>query len=55
VSAEVLRVRGTTDPADIAAVVAALSSARSDRPEPSAYERWRAGRVAALRKVPSRD
>ena len=46
----ILRVTGTTDAAEIAAVVAAVSSARAGAPQPSAYERWRTGRVAVLRK-----
>ncbi len=46
-----VRVTGTTDPAEIAAVLAAVSSARVRQPEQSAYERWRRGRVAAVRKA----
>ena len=36
-----VRVTGTTDPAEIAAVLAAVSSARARQPQQSAYERWR--------------
>ena len=46
-----LRVTGTTDPAEIAAVLAAVSSARARQPEPSGYERWRQTRLAAVRKA----
>jgi hypothetical protein len=46
----VMRVTGTTDAAEIAAVVTAVSSARAHAPEPSPYERWRTARVAVLGK-----
>jgi 2-polyprenyl-6-methoxyphenol hydroxylase-like FAD-dependent oxidoreductase len=42
-------VTGTTDAAEIAAVLAAVTSALSRTPEPSRYESWRRRRVAALR------
>lgn len=51
----VVRVRGTDDPTEIAAVVAAVvgaASAASTRPRQTAsdgYERWRRQRLAALR------
>jgi hypothetical protein len=45
----VVRVTGTADAAEIAAVLAAISSAWARVPERSAYERWRIARVAALR------
>jgi hypothetical protein len=44
-----VRVTGTADPAEIAAALAAVAARAVDDPPPSAYERWRAGRVAALR------
>jgi hypothetical protein len=44
-----MRVTGTTDVAEIAAVIAAVSSVRSRDVVPSAYETWRRRRVAALR------
>jgi len=48
-----VRVTGTTDPAEIAAVIAAISAARvggADTATPvSGYEQWRQRRVAALR------
>jgi hypothetical protein len=44
----VVRVTGTTDPADIAAVVAALAGRGSEAPV-DAYEQWRRRRTAALR------
>lgn len=45
------RVAGTTDLTEIAAVLAAVSSAlsRQESPRPSGYELWRRGRVGALR------
>ena len=43
------RVTGTTEPAEIAAVLAALAGAAHDTPQTSAYERWRRTRTAALR------
>jgi hypothetical protein len=46
----VMRVTGTTDAAEIAAVVTAVSSARARVPKPSPYERWRTTRVAVLRR-----
>jgi hypothetical protein len=45
----VVRVSGSSEPADIAAVLAALASRSSAAPELSAYERWRRTRTAALR------
>jgi hypothetical protein len=48
-----IRVIGTTDPAEIAAVLAAVSSTRLRDPQPTTYERWRRQRVAALRNTPS--
>jgi N-acyl-L-homoserine lactone synthetase len=44
-----VRVRGGPTPEELAAVLAALSR---DRPPPSAYEQWRATRLAALRRAP---
>ncbi|HZZ97401.1 MAG TPA: hypothetical protein VFE19_10305 [Jatrophihabitantaceae bacterium] len=46
-----VRVTGTTDPAEIAAVLAAVSSARAEQPQQGAYERWRRARVTALRRT----
>jgi hypothetical protein len=43
-----LRVIGTSDPAEIAAVVAALAG-RGGEVSMSAYEQWRQRRTAALR------
>lgn len=43
-----LRIVGTRDATDIAAVVVALSTRRYERAD-SAYERWRKQRTAALR------
>lgn len=50
---DVFRVTGTTDVAEIAAVLAAVSSARSQAvsPELSGYERWRRGRLTAMRRT----
>jgi len=42
-----LRVRGGATPEELAAVLAVL---RRRRPEVSAYEKWRATRLAALRR-----
>jgi hypothetical protein len=44
----VVRVTGTSEPADVAAVLAALTRRAHDTPELSPYERWRRGRTAAL-------
>ncbi len=45
----VIRVTGTSEPIDIAAVLAALATRTDDTPQPSAYERWRRSRIEALR------
>jgi hypothetical protein len=45
----VLRVTGTTDLDEIAAVVAAVTVRSGGDVVPSSYERWRHGRLAALR------
>ncbi len=42
-----VEVRGSANAEELAAVVAVLS--RPADPLPSGYERWRAGRIAALR------
>lgn len=47
--AGVVRVTGTSEPADIAAVLAALAGRTHDTPKLSAYEHWRRTRTAALR------
>ena len=44
----VVRVTGTTDPAEIAAALAALAG-RSEAPLITVYEQWRRRRTAALR------
>jgi hypothetical protein len=44
-----LRITGTSDATDIAAVLVALATRRPGRAE-SAYERWRRQRTAALRE-----
>ena len=46
-----VRVTGTTDPAEIAAVLAAVSAASRSQPQPSGYERWRRQRIEALRRT----
>ena len=48
----VIRVTGTSEPSEIAAVVAALASRSGEGPEISGYERWRRVRTAALRTSP---
>jgi hypothetical protein len=48
-TAAIMKVTGTTDVAEIAAVLAAVSSARGRPAAPSPYEHWRVGRIAALR------
>jgi hypothetical protein len=45
---EAIRVRGGASADDVAAIVAALNRLRI-RQHPDGYERWRAGRLAALR------
>ncbi len=49
----VIQVRGTCDPAEIAALVAALSaaSAPGSAPQRSGYERWRQTRLTAVRSA----
>jgi hypothetical protein len=49
-----LRLSGTTDAGEIAAVVAVVASALARDVPPTAYEKWRRGRVEALRAVPPR-
>jgi hypothetical protein len=44
-----VHVIGTTDASEIAAVLAAVTAAAARRAQPSAYERWRKDRVAAVR------
>lgn len=52
-SEPVVRVTGGAAPDELAALLAALSSACGPRPaDPGAYERWRRVRVAALRRAP---
>jgi hypothetical protein len=46
---EIVRVRGTNEAGEIAAVLAALAARPRDTPESSGYERWRRTRTAALR------
>ena len=47
-----VRVTGTTDPAEIAAVLAAVVASRAvPAPQRSAYERWRRTRVDAVRRA----
>ena len=49
-----VRVTGTTDPAEIAAVLATVSAASRSAPQPSGYELWRRGRIEALRRSTTR-
>jgi hypothetical protein len=44
-----VRVTGTADPAEIAAVLAVVSATRSRAGRTSSYERWREARITALR------
>lgn len=49
-TAPVLRISGGAGPDELAALLAALSSARGPRPrQAGAYERWRRARIAAVR------
>lgn len=41
-------VRGTTDPDEVAAALAAVAAGSRRAPQPSEYERWRATRLRAL-------
>jgi hypothetical protein len=50
---EAIRVRGGASADDVAAIVAALHRLRI-RQQPDGYERWRAGRLAALGVRPAR-
>lgn len=43
-------IRGTTDAADVAAVLALLASRGARRGELTGYEKWRRGRLNALRR-----
>jgi hypothetical protein len=50
---DVVRVTGTSDPEEIAAVLAALTT-RPRAPEIGSYERWRRTRTSALRATRKR-
>jgi hypothetical protein len=52
-SGEAVRVRGGASAEDVAAIVEALQRLTLRR-QPGGYERWRAGRLAALRVRPAR-
>jgi hypothetical protein len=47
-------VRGRPSADELAALVAALLARAAGAPEPTPYEAWRAGRIAALRTDPRR-
>jgi len=47
-------VRGEPSPEELAALVAALVLRRTGEPAENGYDRWRRGRLAALRADPDR-